>query len=266
MKKLTKITKELSLAVFITFGILILSHIDNSGREVRTFDLTDYFSKFKNNIDNVEVVDTYENMDEESDLIQNDNNFKIENTDSEIFTLKGTSSHYAHKFHGRMTANGETFNMNDYSAAHKKLPFGTILKIKNQKNNKSVLVRVNDRGPYVGDRILDLSYSAAKHIGDMGLPKIKAKGFDINSLANTDSNTQYLAFSEDKDFKIFEKNAVKITHQSDDFTKAVKAYRELKSKNNINNVYIFVPASNEYFKTKQFLIGEVNSSVLFANK
>lgn len=258
MKKFSKITKELSLAIFITFCVLILSYIDNSGREVRTFDLTDYFSKFKSGVDNVEVV-------ENQILIEDDENLKIDNADGEIFTLKGTSSHYAHKFHGRMTANGEIFNMNDYSAAHKKLPFGTILKIENQKNNKSVLVRVNDRGPYVGDRILDLSYSAAKQIGDMGIPKIKAKGFDIKSLDNTDPNAQYLAFSEDKDFKIFDKNQVKITHQSDNFSKAVKAYRELKSQKNINNVFIFVPASNEYFKTENYLIGEVNSSVLFAN-
>lgn len=91
--------------------------------------------------------------------------------------LYGAASYYADKFHGRKTANGEIFDMYKKTAAHKKLPFNTMLEVTNLENNKSVIVRVNDRGPFVGDRILDLSYSAAKEI-DMissGVVEVKIK-------------------------------------------------------------------------------------------
>lgn len=94
--------------------------------------------------------------------------------------ITGTSSYYGKKFHGRKTASGETFNMYDFTAAHKTLPFGTILEVENLANNKKVVVRINDRGPFVGDRILDLSYAAALEI-DMirtGTAKIRAKILD----------------------------------------------------------------------------------------
>lgn len=79
--------------------------------------------------------------------------------------ITGTSSYYGKKFHGRLTASGEVFNMYGYTAAHKELPFGTIVSVKNLDNpSKSIQVKINDRGPFVKDRILDLSYSAAKSI------------------------------------------------------------------------------------------------------
>ena len=91
--------------------------------------------------------------------------------------LYGESSYYAEKFHGRKTANGETFDMYKKTAAHKSLPFNTILEVTNIENNQSVIVRVNDRGPFVGGRILDLSYSAAKEIGMLakGVVKVRIK-------------------------------------------------------------------------------------------
>ncbi|NOQ97586.1 MAG: septal ring lytic transglycosylase RlpA family protein [Calditrichae bacterium] len=76
----------------------------------------------------------------------------------------GKSSYYGSKFHGRKTANGEIFDMYKLTAAHRELPFETLLKVTNTKNKKSVIVHVNDRGPFVSGRILDLSYGAAKKI------------------------------------------------------------------------------------------------------
>jgi len=76
----------------------------------------------------------------------------------------GIASWYGGKFHGRATANGETFNTHELTAAHKELPFNTIVTVTNMANGRSVVVRINDRGPYVGDRIIDLSYAAAKAI------------------------------------------------------------------------------------------------------
>lgn len=81
------------------------------------------------------------------------------------FKQSGRASWYGGKFHGRKTASGETFNMNSMTAAHRSLPFNTFLKVTNKNNGKSVVVKVNDRGPFHGNRILDLSYGAAKKIG-----------------------------------------------------------------------------------------------------
>src|SRR6056297_2318562 len=97
----------------------------------------------------------------------------INNSDSAILT----SSYYGKKFHGRCTSNGEIFNMYGYSAAHKTLPFGTVLKVTYLGTGKSVLVTVNDRGPFIEGRDLDLSYMAAKKIGLArdGVGKVKVR-------------------------------------------------------------------------------------------
>ena len=80
-------------------------------------------------------------------------------------TFYGTASWYGPGFHGRKTANGETFDENSLTAAHKSLPFNTHLKVTNRLNGKSVVVRINDRGPYIGQRSLDLSRVAAHCLG-----------------------------------------------------------------------------------------------------
>jgi len=80
------------------------------------------------------------------------------------------ASHYGvgDGYHGQTTANGERYNAYGYSTAHRSLPFGTRLKVTNQTNGKSVIVRVNDRGPFVGGRSLDLSYGAFTQIASPG--------------------------------------------------------------------------------------------------
>jgi rare lipoprotein A len=75
--------------------------------------------------------------------------------------FRGKASYYSDKFHGKITASGEIFDQNKLTAAHRELPFGTKLKVKNMKNGKYVVVIINDRGPFVDGRILDLSYQAA---------------------------------------------------------------------------------------------------------
>lgn len=76
----------------------------------------------------------------------------------------GKASWYADQFHGKKTASGEEYDMNDYTAAHKTLPFGTKVKITNKKNGKSVIIEVNDRGPFVKTREFDLSRAAFAEI------------------------------------------------------------------------------------------------------
>jgi rare lipoprotein A len=87
----------------------------------------------------------------------------------------GRASYYAAKFHGRRTASGEKYNSKLMTAAHPTLPFGTQIKVTNLRNKKSVVVRVNDRGPHVRGRIVDLSRAAAQLIGitRTGIARVK---------------------------------------------------------------------------------------------
>jgi rare lipoprotein A len=84
---------------------------------------------------------------------------------SASFFQKGTAVYYSTKFDGRKTAGGERFDSNKLTAAHLTLPFGTRLRVTNLSNRRSVIVRVNDRGPYHCRHIIDLSYAAAKALG-----------------------------------------------------------------------------------------------------
>lgn len=79
-------------------------------------------------------------------------------------TTLGKASYYADKYHGRMTANGEIFDKRAMTAAHKTLPFNTVVRVTNLDNGKSVVVRINDRGPFIKGRIIDLSEKAAEDI------------------------------------------------------------------------------------------------------
>ena len=87
--------------------------------------------------------------------------------DRQAISLKfsGTASWYGGRFHGRTTANGERYNMHELTAAHRSLPFDTLVRVINKDNGRSVIVRINDRGPYAGRRIIDLSKAAASRIG-----------------------------------------------------------------------------------------------------
>ena len=90
-------------------------------------------------------------------------------------TMKGVSSFYAEDFHGKLTANGEVYDMYGLTAAHKTLPLNTIVRVTNISNEKSLILRINDRGPYVKGRVLDCSYGAAKKLGFVndGTTKVK---------------------------------------------------------------------------------------------
>ena len=89
----------------------------------------------------------------------------------------GIASYYGDAFHGKQTASGEVFDQWKLTCAHRVLPFGTRLRVTNLQNKRSVIVRVNDRGPWVSGRIVDLSYAAAKKLGmiEKGLVKVKTE-------------------------------------------------------------------------------------------
>lgn len=87
----------------------------------------------------------------------------------------GTASWYGEQFEGKATASGEPFDMQDFTAAHPTLPLGTFVKVTNLSNGRVVVLRINDRGPFVDDRIIDVSYNAARALGfkDRGLQKVR---------------------------------------------------------------------------------------------
>lgn len=89
------------------------------------------------------------------------------------FVQEGEASWYGPGFHGRKTASGERFNTNDMTAAHKTLPFGTVLKVTNLSNDKFVIVKINDRGPFIRGRIIDLSKAAKDEIGMGGTTQVR---------------------------------------------------------------------------------------------
>lgn len=93
------------------------------------------------------------------------------------YVAEGTASWYGKDFHGRKTANGEIFDMTSVSAAHKTLPMPSYVRVTNLSNDRSIVVRINNRGPYVGDRLIDVSYKTAELLGfaQRGMTKVKVE-------------------------------------------------------------------------------------------
>jgi rare lipoprotein A len=85
----------------------------------------------------------------------------------------GVASWYGHPFDGRLTANGETYDMEKMTAAHRTLPFGTVVRVHNLGNQKTAEIRINDRGPFVQNRIIDLSHAAAQQINMAGIANVQ---------------------------------------------------------------------------------------------
>jgi rare lipoprotein A len=92
----------------------------------------------------------------------------------------GVASYYADRFHGRQTASGERYDRNAYTAAHRRLPFGALVQVTRIDNGETVEVRINDRGPFVKGRVIDLSYAAAKKLGMLrkGVVRVKVVRVD----------------------------------------------------------------------------------------
>jgi rare lipoprotein A len=97
----------------------------------------------------------------------------------------GTASWYGEQFQGKQTASGEPFDMRDFTAAHPSLPLGTFVKVTNLRNGKAVVVRINDRGPVVDGRIIDLSYNAARILGfeELGLQTVRLDLYHPTNMA-----------------------------------------------------------------------------------
>jgi rare lipoprotein A len=109
--------------------------------------------------------------------------------DSKGFRQRGLASWYGKDFHGKKTSNGEIYNMYAMTAAHKTLPLGTFVRVHNLENNRRVEVRINDRGPFVRGRIIDLSNSAANEIGVVGPGTARVEVIALATPVTTDGGT-----------------------------------------------------------------------------
>ncbi len=117
------------------------------------------FHSNKYNKDEPRDVQFFSNENEDSKIDT------LHNLSNQIESVTGFASFYADDFDGKTTANGETYNMYELTAAHQTYPFNTMIRVVNLKNNKTVIVRINDRGPFVDNRIIDLSLGAAIQLG-----------------------------------------------------------------------------------------------------
>ena len=129
------------------------------------------------------------NNDTDNDSIKDSSNLSVEDelklkeaVEEAAFISSGVVSWYGGKFHGRKTASGDRYDKNELTAAHKTLPFGTKVKVTNTRNGKSVVVEINDRGPFVKSRVLDLSQAAFNEIGhtNTGVMHVEYEIIDSN--------------------------------------------------------------------------------------
>lgn len=126
---------------------------------------------------------------------------------------QGLASWYGPDFHGRLTSNKEVYNMYDLTAAHNTLPFGTYVKVTNLDNGRTVVVRINDRGPFVKGRVIDLSYAAALKLGMSGPGVAPVEIRVLKRYSPKKSSQKFFvqvgAFSSKKNAKALKKNLVK---------------------------------------------------------
>ena len=121
----------------------------------------------------------------------------------EGFVQEGIASWYGKDFHGKKTSNGETYNMYDMTAAHKTLPFGAYILVHNLSNKKAVVVRINDRGPFIIGRIVDLSYGAARQIGLVGPGTAKVRLVVLSrKIGCIKSGNDHVPLVETVDFRV----------------------------------------------------------------
>ena len=122
---------------------------------------------------------------------------------AEGYVETGIASWYGNPFHGRKTSNGEIYNMYDWTAAHKTLPMNTRLLVENLENGRSTTVRINDRGPFVGTRIIDLSYNVARDLGIMkeGTGKVRITALGEAETVTLADNKTAAHFLPHEDFQ-----------------------------------------------------------------
>lgn len=157
----------------LLFASLISEVAEEEGEEAFKITLHPHSESFDNNLSQLkfDVKVASQSASRQSRSLQRAMSYTVKGktyrtlSDSEGFEQVGDASWYGPGFHGRKTASGEVYDMNELTAAHKELPLGTEVEVTNLTTGKSIVVRINDRGPFHGDRVLDLSRAAAKELG-----------------------------------------------------------------------------------------------------
>jgi rare lipoprotein A len=213
----------------------------------------DYLPKLESDVKEIKVE---EEIVDQKKIEINAEDFDISNEFS--FETSGTASWYGKRFHNRKTANGERYNMHANTAAHKKLPFGTILRVTNEKSGISTLIRINDRGPYVGRRILDLSKKAAVDIDGKGLPKVKLEGL----IADEEyQEGYYFVYSYEDSPLCLPEEILELKDSTSKFEDAIKKLNQLNDNLGRENYKLIVSASERRRSDKgkkiKYFLGEV---------
>lgn len=163
-------------------------------------------------------------------------------------TASGIASWYGPNFHGKKTSNGEIYNMHNMTAAHKTLPMNTIVKVTNLKNSRQVIVRINDRGPFVGDRVIDLSKAAATQIDMLSTGtapvKMEIVGFENNAVASA-SGYKTQDFKTAKSSQIYENQSV----VGGEFMVQIGAFKNIEGANRYKNEHQNVMGYKSVVKT-----------------
>jgi rare lipoprotein A len=180
-----------------------------------------------------------------------------------LWSSIGTGSYYGKKFNLRRTASGERYNMNYYSAAHRYLPFGTIMRVTNPKSKKSILVRINDRGPFIRKRIVDLSHKAASAIDGLGIPKVILEGFSPESFNFSGELTNYfMAYSFYNKPMLLQPELFEIADSAKNFDDIIINYQKIIFDNpsSENSIFVLVKVSDyrENPNDLVYYLGSVN--------
>ena len=159
----------------------------------------------------------------------------------EIISEETYASYYGEAFNGRPTANGEIFDMNAYTAAHKTLPFGTLVEVTNLENGRKVIVRINDRGPFVGNREIDVSKAAAAALDMLayGVVRVSLRKIDPNNMgAFTRTETSEKTINQEKaSLKAEETNS-----RAKDLVKTKEQEFQASTDSTKNQNLVYVPA------------------------
>ncbi len=192
---------------------------------------------------NFDLLYVHDGVSVSTDTIQHAKTQMYDDQKNKTYELEGYASYYAEKFHNRLTANGERFNMNEMTAAHKSLPFDSIVKVTNKANNTSVIVRINDRGPYIENRVIDVSKRAAEELG-MIASGLALVNIEIISLGEIEKKKPSGFSSAEKYFKN-ENDTVSIQVAS--YSKRTNAQR-LINRLYEHEIYAIIEYNNGYYR------------------
>ncbi len=170
----------------------------------------------------------------------------------------GTASWYGTKFHGRLTSSGEPYDMYQLTAAHRSLPLPSYLRVTNLTNRRSVIVRVNDRGPFHDDRLIDLSYAAAVKLGfaNQGVTRVSLELVDgtddIEQIAAADQDTRPAVAADDASTRSTEANSARIFLQAGAFANSAGAERLQRDLRPVvgDDVHVQSPSSDRWYRVR----------------